>query len=155
MNSVNQNTLLRIILLSMIAASSAIVLAIQFTYALSVNEDCGPAHVNITSSSHDIGMPVGNFTAPIDQGMPVGNFTAPIDQGMPVGNFTAPIDQGMPVGNFTAPIDQGMPVGNFTAPIDHSLLVNIMPTANSATIVNITSMGKESTCIILATLTPQ
>jgi hypothetical protein len=129
MNSVNQNTLLRIILLSMIAASSAIVLAIQFTYALSVNEDCGPAHVNITSSSHDIGMPVGNFTAPIDQGMPVGNFTAPIDQ--------------------------GMPVGNFTAPIDHSLLVNIMPTANSATIVNITSMGKESTCIILATLTPQ
>jgi hypothetical protein len=142
MNSVNQNTLLRIILLSMIAASSAIVLAIQFTYALSVNEDCGPAHVNITSSSHDIGMPVGNFTAPIDQGMPVGNFTAPIDQGMPVGNFTAPIDQ-------------GMPVGNFTAPIDHSLLVNIMPTANSATIVNITSMGKESTCIILATLTPQ
>src|SRR5919109_39408 len=97
----SQTPLLRIILLSMTAASLAIVLAIQFTYALSVSEDCGPAHVNITSSSHN--------------------------PGMPAGNFTAPIDPGMPAGNFTAPIDPGMPAGNFTAPIDDSLLVNIMP----------------------------
>jgi hypothetical protein len=123
---VYQNLLLRISLLSITTALLAIVLAIQYTYALSVSDDCGPAHVTITSLSRDIGMP-GNFTVPIDGGMP---------------------------GNFTVPIDGGMP-GNFTVPIDDSILVNVMPTATGATIVNITSTGNESTCIILTTLTPQ
>src|SRR5215204_4175934 len=65
-----------------IAALFANVLAIQYTYALSVTDCCSSSHENTASLGGETGMQ-GNYTTPSNFGMQ-GNYTTPSNFGMNV-----------------------------------------------------------------------
>ncbi len=121
----NQNLPFMIAFIS-IAALFANVLAIQYTYALSVTDYCSSSHENTASLGGETGMQ-GNYTTPSNFGMQ---------------------------GNYTTPSNFGMQ-GNYTTPSNESVNVNIMAIASGSTLVNITLTDDESSCTILATLPPQ